>query len=72
MPDDPDQLLALALARVPHRHLWRVRTRDDILRRAREARALAFEVRQELVATRQRSAAALAGAVMVRERLQVR
>lgn len=65
-PYDPDQLLALALTRVPPRHLSPVHTHEEILATARRARARAAQTRRELQATRENVAAALVETLRVR------
>lgn len=58
-PHDPDQLLALALARMRSRHLRLVRTHEELLAAARRARDRAAETRQGLDAQRARRAETL-------------
>ena len=45
-PHDPDQLLALALARMRRQHLRLIRTHEELLAEAREVRERAAEARQ--------------------------
>ena len=65
-PYDPDQLLALALTRVPPRRVRPARTHDEILAAARRARARAAKARRDLVGTRERLAGARVQTLRVR------
>lgn len=69
MPD-PDQLLALALARPPGQPLRPFRTPQQILAAARRARARAAATRQEIYRTRERVGTALAQTLRVQAQLQ--
>ena len=70
MPDDPDQLLALALARVPSQPPRPVRTHKQILAGASRARARAAVTRQELRGTLERLAAVRAQTLRVHAQLR--
>jgi hypothetical protein len=55
-PHDPDQLLALALARMRGEHSKLVRAQEEVLAAARQARARAARTREGLDEQRERRA----------------